>query len=80
MFKQKNIIMIRKFHDNPYEEKVRKLELEVIDLQNRLEKMEKKGVALRVCDYFSISFLSTITSALIVLSLVLLIFLKIKLL
>jgi len=71
--------MFKKMHEYSCNEEVEKLKLTVIDLQNKIAKLEKKGAAVRLCDFFSISFLATMTSALIVLSLVLLIFIKIRL-
>lgn len=64
----------------PVSRDVRELQLKIIDLENKLATLEKKGARIRPIDLITISFFATINSAIIVVTILLLLFLKMKLL
>ncbi len=59
---------------------VRELQIRIIDLETKLANMEKKGARIRPVDLISMSFFATISSAIVVVSIVLLLFLRMKIL
>ncbi len=59
---------------------IRELQLRIIDLETKLATMEKKGARIKPIDLISMSFFATINSAIIVISIVLLLFIRMKLL
>ncbi len=59
---------------------IRELQIRIIDLETKIAKMEKKGARIRPVDLISMSFFATVNSAIIVVSIVLLLFLRMKLL
>ncbi|GBE19059.1 MAG TPA: hypothetical protein ENH13_06960 [Euryarchaeota archaeon] len=59
---------------------IRELQIRIIDLETKLANMEKKGARVKPVDLISMSFFATINSAIIVISIVLLLFLRMKLL
>ena len=63
----------------PTPREIRELQIKIIDLENKVSVLEKKGVRLRPVDLISISFFAAINSAIIVVSIILLIFLRMKL-
>jgi hypothetical protein len=56
-----------------------RLNHKVIELENKLAKIEKKGARIKAIDLISMSFFATISSAIMVVSIVLLLLLKTKL-
>jgi hypothetical protein len=56
-----------------------RLNHKVIELENKLAKIEKKGARIKPIDLISMSFFATISSAIMVVSIVLLLLLKTKL-
>jgi hypothetical protein len=59
---------------------IRELQIRIIDLETKIANMEKKGARIRPVDLISMSFFATVNSAIIVVSIVLLLFLRMKLL
>ncbi len=59
---------------------IRELQIRIIDLETKLANMEKKGARIKPIDLISMSFFATINSAIIVISIVLLLFIRMKLL
>jgi hypothetical protein len=55
---------------------VRRINLKLIDLEQKLSRMEKNGVGLKLKNLISIAFFATINSAIIVVSIVLFMLLK----
>jgi hypothetical protein len=58
---------------------LRRLHIKLIDLEKKLNSLEKKGTKIKPLDLISIAFFATINSAIIVVSIVLLLLLKTKL-
>gem|GEM_PF-4009702 len=58
---------------------VRELQIRIIGLETKLATMEKKGARVKPVDLISMSFFATINSAIIVITLVLLLFVRMKL-
>jgi hypothetical protein len=63
----------------PSSREVRELRLKIIDLESKLSALEKKGARIRPIDLISMSFFATVNSAIIVVSIILLLFLKMNL-
>jgi len=59
---------------------IRELQLRLLDLENKVSQLEKKGARLRPIDLISMSFFAAINSAIIVISILLLLFLRMKIL
>ncbi len=64
----------------PSPREIRELQIRIIELENKLSTLEKKGARLRPLDLVSVSFFATINSAIIVVSIILLLFIRMKLL
>jgi hypothetical protein len=58
---------------------IRELQIRIIDLETKIANMEKKGARIRPVDLISMSFFATVNSAIIVVSIVLLLFIRLKL-
>ncbi len=58
---------------------IRELQIRIIDLETKIASMEKKGARIRPVDLISMSFFATVNSAIIVVSIVLLLFIRLKL-
>jgi hypothetical protein len=56
----------------PSPREIRELQLRIIDLENKITTLEKKGARIRPIDLISISFFAAINSAIIVVSIILL--------
>jgi hypothetical protein len=56
----------------PSPREIRELQLRIIDLENKITTLEKKGARIRPIDLVSISFFAAINSAIIVVSIILL--------
>jgi hypothetical protein len=54
---------------------IRKLQLRLIELENKLSNLEKKGTRIKPRDLISMAFFATVSSAILVVSLVLLLLL-----
>lgn len=59
---------------------LRELKLKIMELEKKIQSFEKKGARIRPIDLVSMSFFATVNSAIIVVSIMLLIFIKLKLL
>ncbi len=68
---------MRKKEPTPRE--IRELQIRIIDLETKISTLEKKGARMRPMDLISMSFFATVTSAIIVITIMLILFLKIKL-
>ena len=56
------------------------LQAKLIDLENKVSSLEKVGAKLRPIDLISMSFFATVNSAIIVVSIIFLLFLRMKIL
>jgi hypothetical protein len=65
--------------EEPTPREIRELQIRIIDLENKISSLEKKGAKIRPVDLFSISFFAAVNSAIIVVSIILLLFLRMKL-
>jgi hypothetical protein len=59
---------------------IRELQIKIMDLEKKISVLEKKGARIRPMDLISMSFFATVNSAIIVVTIVLLLFLRMKLL
>lgn len=71
--------MAKKQEPTPASE-LRELQLRIIELENKVQSFEKKGARVRPIDLVSMSFFATVNSAIIVVSIMLIIFIRMKLL
>jgi hypothetical protein len=62
----------------PTPKEIRQLQLRIIELEQKLSSLEKKGARIRPLDLISVSFFAAVNSAIIVVSIVLLLFLRLK--
>jgi hypothetical protein len=58
---------------------IRELQLRILELEDKISTLEKKGARVRPVDIVSISFFAAVNSAIIVVSIILLLFLRMKL-
>jgi hypothetical protein len=58
---------------------IRELQLRILELEDKISALEKKGARVRPVDIISISFFAAVNSAIIVVSIILLLFLRMKL-
>ncbi|MFQ5800596.1 MAG: hypothetical protein ACE5HH_02600 [Candidatus Hydrothermarchaeales archaeon] len=64
----------------PSSREIRELQLRIIDLESKISSLEKKGARIRPIDLISMSFFAAVNSAIIVVSIILLLFLRMKIL
>ncbi len=55
---------------------IRQLQLQLLDLENKVSNLEKKGARIRPIDLISMSFFAAVNSAIIVVSILLLLSLR----
>ncbi len=55
---------------------IRQLQLQLLDLENKVSNLEKKGARIRPIDLISMSFFAAVNSAIIVVSIILLLSLR----
>lgn len=58
---------------------ISELQLRILELEDKISALEKKGARVRPVDIISISFFAAVNSAIIVVSIILLLFLRMKL-